>query len=139
MQNLNNSVVTSNTDGAGSIVMAVKAGHEVRIMVSTTNGEPGEIPFTLNEYAGTEADPIVVSGQKLSMSCKVGETIYFQVAQANKTLVMAQTNVEVTVNGETYTVTDSASGTIALGDKENIIFAIKNTGSSSKDITFTVS
>ena len=139
MQNLSNSVVTSNTEGAGAVLLAVKAGQEVRIMVSTIDGEAAQIPFTINEYAGTESDPVVVSSQKLTMSCKAGETIYFQVAQANKTLVMSQTNVEVTVNGETYTVTDTASGTIALGDKENNIFAIKNPGSSTKDITFTLS
>lgn len=139
MQNLSNSVVTANTEGAGAVLLAVSAGQEVRIMVSTTDGEAAQIPFTVNEYAGTEADPIVVSSQKLSMSCKAGQTICFTVAQANKTLVIAQTNLEVTVNGETYTVTDAASGTIALGDNENVIFVIKNTDSSSKDITFTVS
>ena len=137
MQNLSNSVVTSNTDGAGSTILAVKAGQEIRIMVSTTNGEPAEVPFILSEYAGTEADPIVVANGPISFSCKSGETVYFQVAEANKTLTLMQYNVEITVNGETHAVTDSQSATLQLGDET--AFAVTNTGDSTKDLTIEIS
>ena len=137
MQNLSNSVVTSNTDGAGSTILAVKAGQEIRIMVSTTNGEPAEVPFILSEYAGTEADPIVVANGPISFSCKSGETVYFQVAEANKTLTLMQYNVEITVNGETHAVTDSQSATLQLGDET--VFAVTNPGDSTKDLTIEIS
>ena len=137
MQNLSNSVVTSNTDGAGSTILAVKAGQEIRIMVSTTNGEPAEVPFILSEYAGTEADPIVVANGPISFSCKSGETVYFQVAEANKTLTLMQYNVEVTINGETHAVTDSQSATLQLGDET--VFAVTNPGDSTKDLTIEIS
>ena len=137
MQNLSNSVVTSNTDGAGSTILAVKAGQEIRIMVSTTNGEPAEVPFILSEYAGTEADPIVVANGSISFSCKSGETVYFQVAEANKTLTLMQYNVEITVNGETHAVTDSQSATLQLGDET--VFAVTNPGDSTKDLTIEIS
>ena len=137
MQNLSNSVVTSNTDGAGSTILAVKAGQEIRIMVSTTNGEPAEVPFILSEYAGTEADPIVVANGPISFSCKSGETVYFQVAEANKTLTLMQYNVEITVNGETHAVTDSQSATLQLGDET--VFAVTNPGDSTKDLTIKIS
>ena len=137
MQNLSNSVVTSNTDGAGSTILAVKAGQEIRIMVSTTNGEPAEVPFILSEYAGTEADPIVVANGPISFSCKSGETVYFQVAEAHKTLTLMQYNVEITVNGETHAVTDSQSATLQLGDET--VFAVTNPGDSTKDLTIEIS
>ena len=137
MQNLSNSVVTSNTDGAGSTILAVKAGQEIRIMVSTTNGDPAEVPFILSEYAGTEADPIVVANGPISFSCKSGETVYFQVAEANKTLTLMQYNVEITVNGETHAVTDSQSATFQLSDAT--VFAVTNPADSTKDLTIEIS
>ena len=135
LSNLNSYAVTSATEGALSTYMYVSEGDEVLIEVSSTDEQNATtIEFSVNCYAGTEADPVLVIGNAIDLSIPGGSAIVFA-AEAGKTVSFFNRSVTLTVGGEDY----SGSVEVVLaGSAETVTFKLTNTGDDLVHLMFDV-
>ena len=135
LSNLNSYAVTSATEGALCTYMYVSEGDEVLIEVSSTDEQNATtIEFSVNCYAGTEADPVPVLGNELDLSIPADAAIVFS-AEAGKTVSFYNRSVTLTVGGEDY----SGSVEVVLaGNAATVLFTFTNNSDSPVHLMFEV-
>lgn len=100
----NDVLVISQTLGDAAAYLAINAGDEITIGVSAIGtADPIEIDFTINSYAGTDANPVPVLVDELAISLPIGASIVFS-AEAGKTLrINDESSMSVIHDTITYT------------------------------------
>ena len=132
----NDVLVIAVTDGSAAAYLPVSAGDVITLGISsiaptsaqlqqdpTLGTKPLDIEFTLNVYAGTEADPVPVLKNDFDVSIGAGSSIVFA-ATAGQTLRVDDDSIISVTNGDS-TVTNENGNAIVVELTSNI-FTITN-------------
>lgn len=135
MTNMNTNAVSSSTLGSACTYIIVSENDDIHIAVSSNNpNEAVSIEFTVAEYAGTTADPVIIPQSKsdIELSLNANSELVF-VATVGKTIVIEdEPDVTVTYNGAQY---PGAQNSISVTLTDIAVFSVSNGLDTPNDIT----
>lgn len=117
--------IHSQTNDGNSTYTYVKAGEKIKISASytgnyATDGETHDVEFGFTLYEGTEADPVPVFGDDLSISLDGGASIVFVAAADGTVVISADEGTTLSLNGNALTVGADSRYTIEVKANDRI-------------------
>ena len=132
----NDVLVISQTDGDAAAYLVINEGDEIVIGVSAINSaENVDIDFSINSYAGTDAEPVPVLSKEINISLGIGESIVFT-GEVGKTVHIKDDSL-VSVWHDTITYTNEEGNEIVV-PLFKTTFVVNNNGDHVNGITITI-
>lgn len=136
MTNVATNAVSSQTSGSRGEYLAVTAGDEIIIAVSSIDVQNSyNIDLTLKVYAGTDQDPVPVIKEKFEIFISASSALTFR-AEQGKTVSIVDTDVFVKAGSINYT--PGQLGFISAPLTSGSDFTVTNTTGEGKNITIEI-